>query len=273
MPPAIIRRVGVVGLGRMGLPMARHLGRAGFEVSGYDLDPERRAALVEAGGQPVDPLGTVARDSDAVLLMVADDAQVKAAALESGGIVAAARPGTVLIISSTVKPSTCRELAVVAAARGVPVLDAPVALGQRAAESGTLTVFVGGPADVFERCRPVLQAFGRKVVHLGEEVGAGQVAKLTNNLLLWAGIVAAYEALTFGARLGVPPGRLRPALQEGSADSYALRELHLHNLSWPHKDLAQAMEIADEIGVTLPLTGRVAELIQGLTREDLRRLT
>jgi len=273
MPQAAIRRVGVVGLGQMGFPMARHLERAGFEVSGVDLDPERRAALLDVGGHPVNSLDGLARDSDAILLMVADDAQVKAAALESGGIVAAARPGTVLIISSTVKPSTCRDVAVAAAARGVPVLDAPVALGQRAAESGTLTVYVGGSAEVFERCRPVFQAFGREVVHLGEEVGAGQVAKLANNLMLWAGIVAAHEALTFGARLGVSPGRLRLALQEGSADSYALRDLHLHNLSWPHKDLAQAMEIADEIGVTLPLTGRVAELIQGLTREDLRRLT
>jgi 3-hydroxyisobutyrate dehydrogenase len=270
---AAVRRVGVIGLGRMGLPMARHLVRAGFTVSGFDLDPERRTALLEVGGQPVDALDAVARESDALLLMVADDAQVREAALGSDGIVAAARPRTVLIISSTVKPSTCRDVAAAAAVRRVAVLDAPVALGQRAAEAGLLTVFVGGPYSLFERCRPVFQAFGREVVHLGEEVGAGQVAKLANNLMLWAGIVAAHEALTFGARLGVPPGPLREALQEGSADSYALRELHLHNLSWPHKDLAQAMEIASELGMTLPLAGRVAELLQGLTREDLRRLT
>lgn len=270
---SVIRNVGVVGLGRMGLPMARHLVRAGFKVFGFDLDPDRSAALAGVGGRPVDSLDPLTRQSDALLLMVADDAQVKEASLGPGGILAAAHRGTILIISSTVKPSTCREVAAAAAGRSVAVLDAPVALGQRGAEAGTLTVYVGGPADVFQRCRPVFQAFGREVVHLGEEVGAGQVAKLANNLMLWAGIVAAHEALTFGARLGVSPGRLRLALQEGSADSYALRELHLHNLSWPDKDLAQAMEIAAELGVTLPLAGRVAELIQGLTREDLRRLT
>jgi 3-hydroxyisobutyrate dehydrogenase-like beta-hydroxyacid dehydrogenase len=257
----------------MGLPMARHLLRAGFDVSGYDRDPERLAALAEGGGGSAGSLSELARGADAVLLMVADDAQVREAALSSDGILSAARPGTVLIISSTVKPSTCREVADAAGARGVQVLDAPVALGQRAAEAGRLTVYVGGPAEVFERCRPVFSAFGREVVHLGEEVGAGQVAKLANNLILWAGIVAAHEALTFGARLGVPPRQLRLALQEGSADSHALRELHLHTLSWPQKDLAQAMEVAGEIGVTLPLAGRVAELMQALTREDLQRLT
>lgn len=273
MTPPAIRRVGVVGLGRMGLPMARHLVRAGFEVSGFDLDPKRRAALAAAGGHEVNSHDALAQSTDAVLLMVADDAQVKEAALGAGGIVVAAVSGTVLIISSTVKPSTCREVAVAAAARGVPVLDAPVARGQRAAEDGTLTVYVGGPSEIADWCHPVFQAFGRDVLHVGEDVGAGQVAKLANNLILWAGVVAVHEALGLAARLGVSPAVLRPALAAGSADSYALRELPLINLTWPHKDLAEAMEIAAAAGITLPLAERVGELIRGLTREDLRRLT
>ncbi len=273
MAQAAIRRVGVLGLGRMGLPMARHLVRAGFAVSGFDLHPERRSALAAVGGQPADSLETLARHSDAVLLMVADDAQVLEAALGPGGLVASASPGSVLIISSTVKPSTCREVAAAALARGIHVLDAPVARGQRAAEEGTLTAYVGGPSVVFERCRPVFDAFGREVVHIGEPVGVGQVAKLANNLILWAGVVAVHEALGLAERLGVPPARLRTALAAGSADSYALRELHLINLTWPQKDLAQATALAAELGVRLPLADRVVELIQGLTREELRRLT
>lgn len=273
MDRAPIQRVGIVGLGRMGLPMARHLVRAGFAVSGFDRDPQHGTALAEGGGLALRSVEEVARQCEAVLLMVADDAQVKEVALGPGGVLEAAGPDTVLIISSTVKPSTCREVAAAAAGRGIGVVDAPVAKGQRGAEAGTLTVYVGGASALFQRCRPVFEAFGKEVVHIGEEVGAGQVAKLANNLILWASVVAVHEALTLAARLGVPPARLRPALLEGSADSYALRELHLINLTWPHKDLLQAMELAAELGVTLPLADRVGDLIRGLTREDLRRLT
>ncbi len=272
MAAAPIRKVGVIGLGRMGLPMARHLVRAGFSVSGFDLDPERRAALAGVGGVPQPSVGAVAAQSDAVLVMVADDAQVTEAALGAAGIVAAAPRGAVVIVSSTVTPSTCRVVAATAAKRGVAVLDAPVSLGQRAAEAGTLTVFAGGPSDVFARCRPVLSAFGTEIVHVGEAVGSGQVAKLVNNLILWAGIIAVREGLTLGEHLGVPPGRLQRALQKGSADSYALRALHLINLTWPQKDLQQAMEVAAELGMTLPLTERVSSLMRGLTLAELRRL-
>ncbi len=268
-----IRRVGVVGLGRMGLPMARHLVRAGFEVAGFDLDPERRAALAAAGGRRHASVRDLAGSSDAVLVMVGDDAQVREVTMVPDGVLEGAGAGTVLIISSTVTPATCRHIAQTASARGVGVLDAPVARGQRGAEAGTLTVFVGGPQTLFERCRPVFAAFAKEIVHIDDWVGAGQVAKLANNLLLWAGVVGAHEVLTLGERLGVSPPRLRSALLHGSADSYVLRELHLINLTWPHKDLAQAMEVAAEAGAVLPLTERVRELIAGLTRDELRRLS
>jgi 3-hydroxyisobutyrate dehydrogenase-like beta-hydroxyacid dehydrogenase len=214
----------------------------------------------------------LARVCDAVLIMVADDDQVRAVALGPDGSVAAAPPGVALIISSTVTPATCQAVAVAAATRGVGVLDAPVARGQRNAETGTLVVFAGGPFELFERCRPVLAAFGSDVVHVGERVGDGQIAKLANNLLLWAGVVAAHEALTLGERLGLQPARLREALLLGSGDSWVLRELHLINLTWPDKDLAQMLEAAEAAGATLPLSRRVRDLIGTLTRAELRRL-
>src|SRR3989442_1456894 len=139
-------RVGVIGLGRMGLPMARHLLHAGFEVAGFDLDPARGAALAEGGGVAAASAKEVAAYSQAVLVMVADDAQVKAVTLEPVGVLSGLESGGGVIIASTVKPSTCREVAAAAAAGGVDVLDGPVAKGQRAAETGTLTVFVGGEA-------------------------------------------------------------------------------------------------------------------------------
>ncbi len=254
----------------MGLPMGRHLLRAGFTVRGFDPHAPQQAALSEAGGIALRSVSAVARQSEAVLIMVADDAQVKDV---TAGVLEAAKPGTVLIISSTVKPSTCREVAAAAEKRGVKVLDAPVARGQRAAEEGTLTVFAGGERATFERCRLIFDAFGKEVVHIDEHVGSGQVAKLANNLILWAGVVAVHESLALAERLGVSPARLRAALQHGSADSYALRELHLVSLTWPHKDLEQASEVAAEAGADLPLAKCVEALIRTLTREDLRRLT
>lgn len=272
MQLSAISRVGVVGLGRMGLPMARHLVRAAFSVRGFDVDPKRLDALAEVGGSGAASVEDLVRKSDAVIVMVADDAQVKEVALGAGGVMEAAARGTVLIISSTVTPSTCEEVAQEAASRAIGVLDAPVAGGRRGAEAGTLTVFVGGPTALFDRCRPVFGAFGKEIVHVGERVGMGQVTKLTNNLLLWAGVVAAHEALTLGERLGVEPKRLRDALLRGSGDSWALRELHRINLTWPDKDLAQMVAAAEEAGHPLLLSRRVRELIGSLTREDLRRL-
>lgn len=268
-----ISSTGILGLGRMGLPMGRHLLRAGFTVCGFDPHAPQRSALSDAGGVALRSAGAVARQSEVVLIMVADDAQVKDVTVGPDGVLKVSKPGTVLIISSTVKPSTCRDVEAVAEKRGVKVLDAPVARGQRAAEEGTLTVFVGGERATFERCRPIFEAFGKEIVHIDEHVGSGQVAKLVNNLILWAGVVAVHEALALAERLGVSPARLRSALQHGSADSYALRELHLINLTWPHKDLEQASEVAAEAGADLPLANCVGTLIRTLTREELRRLT
>ncbi|HET6781195.1 MAG TPA: NAD(P)-dependent oxidoreductase, partial [bacterium] len=185
-----ISSVGILGLGRMGLPMGRHLLRAGFAVHGFDPHEAQLAALSDAGGKALRSASAVAGKSEAILIMVADDAQVKEVTMGSGGVFEAAKPGTVCIISSTVKPSTCREIATAAEKRGIKVLDAPVARGQRAAEEGTLTVFAGGERSTFEQCRPIFEAFGKEVVHIDERVGSGQVAKLVNNLILWAGVVA-----------------------------------------------------------------------------------
>lgn len=268
-----IHDVGVIGVGRMGLPMARHLVEDGFSVGGYDLDPGRRRALADAGGTSHASIGDLARASDLVLVMVADDHQVRKVSLDPDGVVARARPDTVLVISSTVMPSTCRDVADAAVGRGIAVLDAPVARGQRAAEEGSLTVFVGGDAAVAARCRPVFEAYAEHIEHVGSEVGSGQIAKLANNLILWAGVVAVHESLALAEKLGVSPVRLRAALQHGSADGYALRELHLVNLTWPHKDIEQALEVAAQAGQELPLTETVGKLIRSLTREELRRIT
>jgi 3-hydroxyisobutyrate dehydrogenase-like beta-hydroxyacid dehydrogenase len=256
----------------MGLPMARHLAAHGFATSGYDIDEQRCAALVAAGGHVAATPRALGGTCDAILIMVADDGQVTEVVLGTQGCLESARAGTALIISSTVKPATCTAIADRVRASGVGVLDAPVCRGQRAAEAGTLTVLVGGEAALVERCRPIFEAFGDHVFHLGEQVGAGQVAKMANNLLLWTGVAGTHAALTLAARLGVQPSRLRTALQASSADSWVLRELDRINLTWPDKDLAQVVEMAEELGLSPGLIESVRESIHGLSREDLRRL-
>ncbi|MGQ0550987.1 MAG: NAD(P)-dependent oxidoreductase [Armatimonadota bacterium] len=264
--------MGVIGLGRMGLPMARHLLTAGFAVWGCDTDSQRGELLVGAGGTSAESPRALGEVCDAILVMVADDAQVTTVTVGPGGALESARAGSALIIASSVTPQTCTHIAEAARAKGVGVLDAPVTRGQRAAEAGTLTVLVGGPREVFERCRPVFAAFGRQVFHLDEQVGAGQVAKMANNLLLWTGVAGVHAAFSLARRLGVRPTRLREALAASSADSYVLREMELLTLAWPEKDLAQLAAMADDAGIALPLVGYVRELMRGLTREELRRL-
>src|SRR2546428_13848585 len=159
--------------------------------------------------------------------MVADDAQVKAVTLEPLGVLTGLHRGVWVITASSVNPSPCRDVAAVAAARGVGLLDAPVAKGQRAAETGNLTVFVGGEPALFQRCQPILRAFGTEIVHIDTQIGAGQVAKLANNLILLAGGAGVHGAPALAERLGGAPARLRAGLRDGRARSSALAGSHL----------------------------------------------
>lgn len=256
----------------MGLPMARHLVTAGFEVWGCDLDGERRAALVRTGGRDAPTPAAMAAVTEASLVMVPDEDQVRRAVLGPDGVLAGARRGHVLIIGSTIGPEASARVADNAGQHGLGVLDAPVCKGQRGAEAGTLAVLVGGEPALFERCRPVFEAFGEHVVHVGDSVGDGQAAKLANNLMLWTGVVGAHAALTLARRLGLSPARLRTALRASSADSWALRELDRIQLTWPEKDLAQVAAAVEAAGLTLPIVGPVRDAMRRLTREDLRRL-
>jgi 3-hydroxyisobutyrate dehydrogenase-like beta-hydroxyacid dehydrogenase len=256
----------------MGLPMARHLAAAGFGVWGCDLDAERGAALARAGGRVAVTPGAAAAATDATLVMVADEDQVRRVVLGSEGVIAGARPDHILIIGSTMGPDACTRVARDARGHGLRMLDAPVCKGQRGAEAGTLTVLVGGTRALFEHCRPIFKAFSEHVFHVGESVGDGQTAKLVNNLMLWTGVVGAHAALTLAQRLGLSPVRLRAALQASSAESWALRELDRIQLTWPEKDLAQIAAAMDAVGASLPIVGPVRETLRRLTREDLRRL-
>ena len=249
-------RVGFVGLGTMGLPMARRLVAAGHEVVACDLDPERAAALGSAvATTPAD----AAAGADAVLVSLPSLEAVEEVLLGEDGVRAGASPGTLAIDLSTSSPSLARRLTVELDA--LAVLDAPVSGGPRGAVDGTLTVMVGGDAENVERARPLLEGLGTLVVHVGPS-GAGQTAKLCNNLIAGATMVAIAEACAIAVREGLDPKLLYELVTASTGDSRVLRTRFplpgaddAHPSSNEYAPLFAVDLIAKDLGLALELAG------------------
>jgi len=217
-------RVGFIGLGSQGAPMARRIADAGFPLTLW----ARRAATLEpfddAAAKVAASPADLAADSDLVCLCVVSDADVEEVVEGEHGVLAGLADGGVIAVHSTVHPDTCRRLATLAAAQGVRLIDAPVSGGGMAAAAGRLLVMVGGDADCVEFCHPVFASYGDPIVHLGP-LGSGQVTKLLNNVLFTANLGAAASALALGRALGVDTGRLAEVICDGSAASFALTRI------------------------------------------------
>jgi 3-hydroxyisobutyrate dehydrogenase-like beta-hydroxyacid dehydrogenase len=252
----------------MGSAMAGHLLAAGTPLAVYDPAPEATAPLAERGAVVCADAAGVATRSELVLIVVVDDDQTRAAVHEC---LEAAAPGTILAACASVRPDTCRELAKDAAARGVYLIDAALVRGERGAEQGRLALFCGGPDGVIDAIRPAVAPFAADVIRVGD-VGAGQVAKTANNILLWACIRADVEAMRLGRALGVEPAALREAMAAGSGANRPLEEWGKHRLRWPHKDLEVALALAAEAGVDAPLVSTLPALMEELTVDDLHEL-
>src|SRR5262245_38296289 len=257
MTVTAINTVGVIGAGRMGLPLIGHMVRNGFAVSAYDIDPTRRDAVTNMGGRWAPNSSALARESDAVLVCVGFDREMRE--LISAGLLEDLQRGTIVAVLSTVHPRTVQELAEVAARRGVHLVDSTVARGGRAADAGTLLAFIGGAADVVERLKPVFASFSSDIVHVGG-VGAAQVAKAANNLVMWACVIANHEALALSKRFGVDVDRLREALLISSADNYALRYWGENTMQWAEDDMEIVRSMAQDVGIQLPQAGLNREL-------------
>lgn len=263
-------RIGFIGLGVMGLPMAVNLVRAGHDVSGFNRSDGRRARFAEAGGTAADSVADAVRDAEIVITMLPDSPDVEAVVLGADGVLAAAREGAVLVDMSTVSPGTARLVAGRAAQAGVRALDAPVSGGEQGAVEGTLSVMVGGDAADVETARPVLAALGSTIVHVGL-AGAGQTVKAANQLVVAGTIQLLAEALTFLAAHGVDRGRAVEVLAGGLAGSAVLdrkaagmlaREFDPgFRIDLHHKDLGIVVDSAREAGVVIPLGAAVAQLM------------
>jgi 3-hydroxyisobutyrate dehydrogenase-like beta-hydroxyacid dehydrogenase len=252
----------------MGAAMAGHLLDAGTPLAVYDPVPEATAPLVERGAAAGESAADVAARSDVVLVVVVDDTQVREAVADC---LRGAREGMVVAICASVRPDTCRELAAEARERGVAVIDAALIRGERGAEEGQLVLYCGGPEETVDAVARACEPFLEAAVRVGD-VGAGQVAKTANNILLWACIRADVEALRLGRALGVEPAKLREAMALGSGANRPLAEWGKHRLRWPQKDLEVALAVAAEAGVEMPLVAALPRLMEELTVDDLREL-
>jgi 3-hydroxyisobutyrate dehydrogenase-like beta-hydroxyacid dehydrogenase len=262
-----VRRVGIVGLGKMGFPMARHLGKAGFEVAACDISAAARAQAESAGIRTVASPKALAGESDFVIVVVGFDAQAEAVVLGADGIAAAAWPGLIVGIASTVAPRTMQRIASKLDGTGIVLLDMPITRGEPAAEAGTMLTMVGGDAVAFESCRPALQTFASSIHHVGD-LGAGQVGKMVNNLILWACISANHDGLNLARKLGADPERLRTALVDSSAGNWALQtRIEEQPMPWAEKDMRIVLSEADRLRVSLPLCGVVTEVVKTVKYE------
>jgi 3-hydroxyisobutyrate dehydrogenase-like beta-hydroxyacid dehydrogenase len=257
-----VRRVGIVGLGKMGLPMARHLRRAGFDILACDVSDAARKQAGNAGIAIVATPRAVADGSDFVIVVVGFDAEAEAVVLGRDGLIEATRPGLIVGIASTVAPRTMQRLAARIAGSGIVLLDMPLTRGEGAAEAGKLLVMVGGNAEAYAACKPALQSFADAIFHVGD-LGAGQVGKMVNNLILWACISANHEGFRLAERLGVDAERLRAALLQSSASNWALETRpERQPMPWAEKDMRIVQAEADRLRLSVPLCGVVAEVVK-----------
>ena len=267
MSISVVRRVGIIGLGKMGQPMARHLRKAGFEVTAYDIDEHARGQAERSGIALAANPRAVAERSDFVIVVVGFDQEAETVLLGQHGIAAAARPGLIVGIASTVAPRTMARLATHLADTGIILLDMPITRGEPAAEAGQLLVMVGGDAQAFELCRPALASFASSIFHIGD-LGAGQVGKMVNNLILWSCISANHEGFKLAERLGVDQERLRAALLESSAANWALKTRpETMPMPWAEKDMRIVQSEADRLRLPVPLCGVVAEVVKSVKIE------
>jgi 3-hydroxyisobutyrate dehydrogenase len=274
-------RIGFIGLGTMGKPMAYNILRADFPLTVFNRSRASVDELAQAGARPASSPAEVGRHADIVITMLPNTPQVEEVVLGPNGVIEGLASGGVVIDMSTIAPEGARRIAERLAARGIAMLDAPVSGGPAGAQSGTLTIMVGGEAAVLERCRPVLETLGRRIYHVGGH-GAGQVVKLCNNLMSAIHIAAIGEAFAMGTRAGIDPQVLWEVIRNSTGQSWQLE----HSLPYRgviqdgpadrdfaprfsadlmHKDVTLALEFGRSLNVPMFTTSVVHQLF-GLAR-------
>ena len=262
--PTTIDTIGIIGLGKMGAPILRHLVRGGFTTIGVDVDPAAMQRARDDGASVAESPAALAARAELIIVLTAFEAQVEQVIFGPEGIVAGAKPGTIVAIGATISPSAMQDMAKRLHAAGLVALDIPLCRGEPAAEAGKLLITGGGDAAAFERCRPAFATFADAIHHLGE-AGAGQVGKMVNNLTLWACISANHEGNKLADAFGVDRERMRGMLVQSSAQNWALSSrIGEIGMPWAEKDMMIVLHEADAARISLPLCGTVKEVIKGI---------
>ena len=266
-------KIGFIGLGIMGKPMAKNLLKAGYELKVHDLVTAAVEELVTAGAVKAQSSADAAHGSDLIITMLPNSPHVKAAVLGENGVLEGLTPGSILVDMSSINPIASREICLEIEKKGCFMLDAPVSGGEPKAIDGTLAIMAGGKQDVFDRVEDVLHVMGKSVTLCGD-IGAGNTTKLANQIIVAANIAAVSEALTLGVKAGVRPEAIYSAIRAGLAGSTVMDakapmmmdgnfkpgfRINLHI-----KDLANALDTGHDVGAPLPLTAAVMEMMQWL---------
>lgn len=275
------QRIGYIGLGLIGAPMARNLMKAGFEVVVHNRSREIVQELVSEGAVEAHSPAEVARQVEVVFTCLPDSPDVERVALGPEGIIEGAHEGLLYVDHSTIKPETARHVAAKLAEAGVACLDAPVSGGDIGARAGTLAIMVGGPREAFERAMPCFEATGKTITHVGES-GAGQVAKACNQIMVAAQMVAMSELLVLAAKAGADPERVVAAIQGGAAQCWTLDNkpprIFAGNRGpgfkayMQHKDLGIVLDTARAYGVSIPMTAVNAQLYEAMLQNGMENL-
>lgn len=270
-------RVGFLGLGTMGAAMAANLARAGFTVTAWNRSPGRAPELDDLGVARADTPADVARATDVVVICVSDTADVEAVVFDPGGLAEGVRPGQLVIDCSTISPSATREFATRLAGSGVALIDAPVSGGSEGAQKATLTIFCGGDAADIERARPILEAMGRTITHVGPS-GSGQAVKAVNQVILAGTYMGVAEGIVLAMKAGLDVEQVVGALGGGAAQSWVLanRSGRMIANDYPlgfkvalhRKDLGIALDLAREMGADLPISALAAAFEDDLIAAD-----
>ena len=277
-------KIGFIGVGNMGKPMARNLLKAGYSVSVYDLMEANVNELAAEGAIPCKTNLELAASVDVVFASLPNAAIVASVMAGPSGVISACKPGATIIDMSSVSPSSTRKMAKLATDKGVNYVDAPVSGGTAGAAAGTLTIMVGADDAVFDKIKPILEVIGKNIYHVGG-TGLGDAIKIVNNLLLGCNMVSLAEALVLGAKCGLKPETMRDIISVSSGNSYALgAKLEKFIMAGDfsggfmtdlqYKDLGLALESAKEVAMPLPMTAVATEVFEmaraaGLGREDM----
>jgi len=266
-------KVAFIGLGTMGTPMALNILKSGFELTVHNRSRDKEEITAKAGALRVGSPREAAAGAEIIITCVSDTPDVEAIILGENGVIHGARNGSIVVDMSTINPSATRRIAEKLGKKGVKMLDAPVSGGSEGAQKGTLSIMVGGDPEDLEKVDPVLKAMGKTITHVGP-IGAGQLTKAINQIIVGGTYWSVAEGVTLGIKAGLDMDRVLQAVGSGAASSWPLinRSGNMIQNSYPlgfkvklhRKDLNIALEIARELGVTLPLAAYIEQVETGL---------